>query len=138
MDILTVSERSRLMAKIQSKNTAPERAVRRVVHALGYRYRLHGGGRLPGSPDLVFPRLRKVIFVHGCFWHRHEGCPGNRTPRTRRGFWIRKFAGNVSRDKRNVRELRRQGWGIMVIWECQIPREARLISRLRRFLGACS
>ncbi|MFN7769570.1 MAG: very short patch repair endonuclease [Planctomycetaceae bacterium] len=136
-DALTPDERSRLMAKVRSKDTAPELAVRHVVSSLGFRYRLHGGGKLPGSPDLVFPRLRKVIFVHGCFWHRHEGCARCRTPKTRRGFWLTKFAGNVTRDRRNERQLRRLGWGVMVIWECQVPSTARLIARLRRFLSDC-
>ena len=135
------------MRAVRSKDTAPELAVRRLAHALGYRFRLHRRD-LPGSPDLVFPGRRKVIFVHGCFWHRHGlggtgGCPrGRSTPATRRDFWEAKFARNVARDRRARRLLNADGWGVMVVWECRTRRWAReparrdrLARRLRRFLG---
>ncbi|MDI6451155.1 very short patch repair endonuclease [Anaerobaca lacustris] len=103
---------------IRSEDTTSELFVRRLVHSLGYRYRLHVRS-LPGTPDLVFPRLRKVINVNGCFWHMH-GCPRCRVPSSRRDYWIGKMQRNAARDKRTRRQLQRDGWGVMVIWECQI------------------
>ena len=126
--------RSALMARVRQKDTKPEIVVRRLAHALGYRFRLHRRD-LPGSPDLVFPRLRKVVFVHGCFWHRHPGCVKASTPKRNRAFWQAKFEANVQRDARAVRALRRNGWSIMTVWECQTREPERLVGRLRRFLG---
>ncbi len=123
------------MALVQSRNTLPERIVRRLVHAMGYRYRLHRRD-LPGTPDLVFPGRRKVIFVHGCFWHRHANCALARLPKTRVDFWLPKLAANAERDARNARALRRLGWGILTIWECQLGNEGKLRKRIRRFLDA--
>lgn len=122
------------MAAVKSKDTTPELLVRRLVHAMGFRYRLHVAS-LPGSPDLVFPRLRKVIFVSGCFWHMHT-CGRCRIPASRRDYWVQKLARNAARDKRLQRTLRRRGWRVMVVWECQTVRKklARLQSRLDRFL----
>lgn len=133
-DTFTKSERSRIMAAVKSKDTTPELLVRRLVHAMGFRYRLHVAS-LPGSPDLVFPRLRKVIFVSGCFWHMHT-CGRCRIPASRRDYWVQKLARNAARDKRLQRTLRRRGWRVMVVWECQTVRKklARLQSRLDRFL----
>jgi DNA mismatch endonuclease (patch repair protein) len=125
------AQRSRIMAAVKSKNTTPEMVVRRLVYGMGYRYRLHVA-RLPGNPDLVFPRLRKVIFVSGCFWHMH-GCGRCRIPASRRGYWVKKLKRNAARDKRVHRALRRDGWGIMVIWECQTF--ARVLGRLRARIG---
>jgi DNA mismatch endonuclease, patch repair protein len=133
VDILTRSQRSALMSRIRGRNTRPELIVRRLAHSLGYRFRLHQR-RLPGSPDIVFPRLRMVIFVHGCFWHRH-GCGRAFTPKTRPKFWEQKFAANVSRDRRARIALRHQGWDVLVIWECQMISPGRLLLRLGRFLG---
>jgi DNA mismatch endonuclease (patch repair protein) len=127
-------ERSSLMSRVHSKHTKPEMIVRRVTHALAYRFRLHRSD-LPGSPDLVFPRLRKVIFVHGCFWHRHEGCPKTTVPKTRVNFWRKKFAANRVRDRRNVQALRALGWKAEVIWECDTRDLAALRRKIRRFLG---
>src|SRR4051812_31813701 len=118
-DVHTRAQRSRNMAAIRCKDTRPEMAVRSIAHRLGDRYRLHVR-ELPGHPDLVFPRLRKVIFVHGCFWHMHACRYGRVTPRTRADFWQTKRAGNVSRDHRTMRKLRREGWRILVVWECQM------------------
>jgi DNA mismatch endonuclease (patch repair protein) len=112
-----------------------ENIVRRLAHALGYRFRLHVRS-LPGAPDLVFPRLRKVIFVHGCFWHRHT-CGRCRIPATRRRYWLAKIDRNAARDRRVQRALRQLGWGVMVVWECQTKaaNRARLRSRLQSFLS---
>jgi DNA mismatch endonuclease (patch repair protein) len=122
------------MAAVKSKDTTPEMVVRRLVHGMGYRYRLHVAS-LPGNPDLVLPRHRKVIFVSGCFWHRH-GCGRCRIPAARRRYWVGKLERNAARDKRVQRALRRQGWGVMVVWECQTQRAKldRLQNRLDRFL----
>ncbi|MGV1957779.1 very short patch repair endonuclease [Agrobacterium sp. 22-214-1] len=125
--------RSALMAKVGPKNSKPEMTVRRVVHALGYRFRLHRRD-LPGTPDLVFPRLRKAIFVHGCFWHRHSGCKKASTPKTRVDFWNDKFAKNIERDERKERELRQQRWDITVIWECETGNIDELSRRLDEWL----
>jgi len=134
-DTLTVRQRSELMSRIRSKDTKPEWSVRRLVHRMGYRYRLHAK-ELPGRPDLVFRPRRKVIFVHGCFWHRHEGCPANRMPKTRTDYWQDKLNGNVARDRRNEAALRADGWGVLVIWECDIRGNLdRLAPRIRAFLG---
>jgi DNA mismatch endonuclease, patch repair protein len=133
-DTFTKSERSRIMAAVKSKDTAPELFVRRLVHSLGYRFRLHVQS-LPGTPDLVLPRLRKIINVNGCFWHMHD-CPRCRIPSSRQEYWLRKLQRNAARDKRTERELRQMGWSVMVIWECQIDsaRIGRLRARIQRFL----
>jgi DNA mismatch endonuclease (patch repair protein) len=110
--------RSRIMAAVKSKDTTPELIVRRLVHSLGYRFRLHVR-TLPGTPDLVFARLRKIIDVRGCFWHMHN-CYKCRVPSSRRGYWIAKMRRNAARDRRICRKLSRAGWQVMVIWECQI------------------
>jgi DNA mismatch endonuclease, patch repair protein len=127
MDIVTPEARSRAMGRIRGKDTKPELAVRRAATRLGYRYRLHRRD-LPGSPDMVFSRLRTVVFVHGCFWHRHAGCKYSYTPKSNVNFWIEKFQGNVARDGRVEAELERLGWHVVVIWECQ-TREANELTR---------
>lgn len=132
-DVLTTDQRRYCMSRIRGKDTKPELVVRRMVHALGYRYRLHRRD-LPGCPDLVFPSRRKVVFVHGCFWHRHRCKYGQVNPATRPEFWERKLAGNKVRDARNRRELRRLGWQVLIVWECQIWRPATMIERAVRFL----
>lgn len=108
-----------MMAGIRGKDTKPELIVRRRLFAAGFRYRLHVKG-LPGRPDLVFPRYRAVVFVHGCFWHRHEGCRFTTTPSTRPEFWARKFAANVERDARKTSDLREAGWRVAVVWACAL------------------
>ena len=119
----TISDqRSRNMAAIKSKNTKPEIAVRKMLHALGYRFRLHRKD-LPGSPDIVLPKYKTVIFVHGCFWHRHENCKYASTPKTRKEFWETKFKVNVKRDKEIQEKIKNIGWHSVVIWECQIKDE---------------
>ncbi len=135
MDSLTPKERSEIMARVRAKNTRPELRVRKLVFALGYRYRLHDR-KLPGCPDLVFGRRRKVIFVHGCFWHRHKRCALARLPKSRLDFWLPKLEGNKSRDQRNRRALARRGWKVLTIWECQLRDAERLNDKIRRFLDA--
>lgn len=123
------------MSRVRGTDTKPELAVRRLVHAMGYRYRLHGR-RLPGRPDLVFAGRRKVIFVHGCFWHRHPdpNCKLARLPKSRLDFWRAKLEGNRERDLRNEETLKEQGWEALVIWECQLRDRDRLRDTIRGFL----
>lgn len=132
-DVLTAEQRQYCMSRIRGKDTKPEMIVRKLLHALGYRYRLHCRD-LPGSPDLVLRSRRKVLFVHGCFWHRHRCRYGQPLPRTRRGFWKKKLQENQQRDKRNRRLLRRLGWEVFVVWECQTKRREWLVTRLVDFL----
>ncbi len=134
VDTLTQTERSERMGRVRAKNTKPEMAVRRVVHRMGYRYRLHDRN-LPGSPDLVFPRFRKALFVHGCFWHRHSdpACKLARLPKSRLDFWEPKLEGNRRRDEENQAALLVLGWRFMVVWECEIG-DKDLEIKLRSFL----
>lgn len=125
--------RSALMAKVRGKDTRPELVVRKLAHALGFRFRLHRRD-LPGSPDLVFPRLHKAVFVHGCFWHRHPGCSKASTPKTRAEFWKSKFAANVQRDCRAIVALEEMGWDVCVVWECETANVMHLARRLKKFL----
>jgi DNA mismatch endonuclease, patch repair protein len=133
VDTLTKQDRSHRMALIRSRDTKPEMRVRRLVHGLGYRYRLHCTD-LPGTPDLVFRARRKVVFVHGCFWHLHEGCPNNRPPKSREEFWTAKLEANRQRDARNQSELRTLDWDYLVIWECGTRDVAALERTIREFL----
>ncbi len=128
--------RIKYMAAIRGKDSKPEMLVRRLVHSLGYRYHAHKRN-LPGSPDIVLSSYRKVIFIHGCFWHRHSCSKGHSTPATRKAFWSRKLTANRLRDMRNLQELRRLGWKVLVIWECQShPSNLNTLERrLTRFLG---
>lgn len=122
------------MARIRSKDTKPEMIVRRSVHQLGYRYRLHRRD-LPGVPDLVFLSRKKVIFVHGCFWHAHPRCTVANLPKSRRSFWMEKFKRNRERDHANEKLLRQTGWDVLVIWECETKDKASLERRLSEWLG---
>ena len=128
-DIVDKATRSRMMAGIGGKNTRPEMAVRRALHARGFRFRLHVAS-LPGKPDIVLAKHRAAIFVHGCFWHRHDGCRFATTPATRPDFWLQKFGQNVLRDHRNEVALRHQGWRTAVVWECEIRSGPDVISEL--------
>lgn len=121
------------MRLIRARDTAPELIVRRMVHRLGFRFRLHVPG-LPGKPDLVFPRLSKIIEVRGCFWHQHQGCADAHVPLTHADYWGPKLARNVARDESNLRQLRKLGWRALVIWECETKSPARLQKRLNAFL----
>ncbi|MDO8400517.1 MAG: very short patch repair endonuclease [Bradyrhizobium sp.] len=134
MDTLTKAQRSERMSRIRSKNTRPELAVRRILFGLGYRYQLHRSD-LPGKPDLVFPSRKKALFVHGCFWHAHQGCKVANIPKSRTEFWQAKFQRNIERDKLNKRALRRLGWSTLTVWKCQIKREDRLLRRIISYLG---
>jgi DNA mismatch endonuclease (patch repair protein) len=127
--------RSSLMARVRAKDTKPELVVRRLAHGLGYRFRLHRRD-LPGSPDLVFPSRNKVVFAHGCFWHRHPACHKASTPKTRRDFWQTKFNQNVDRDIRKEIQLMAAGWEVLVIWECETRETERLTQTISNFLGA--
>jgi DNA mismatch endonuclease (patch repair protein) len=129
MDRLTPERRSWNMSRIKGRNTRLELVVRSVIHGLGFRFRLHGA-RLPGRPDIVLARHRTVVFVHGCFWHRHRRCRFAYQPKSNVAFWSEKFAGNVARDSRNRRELRRLGWRVVVVWECQAADRPALTRRL--------
>lgn len=125
MDVVDRATRSRMMAGIRGKNTSPELMVRRHLHSAGLRFRLHRRD-LPGAPDLVLAKYGVVVFVHGCFWHRHSGCRFATTPATNRQFWLDKLTGNAERDARTRRALRRSGWRVYVIWECEIRKPKRL------------
>jgi len=118
MDAADKTTRSRIMSRVRQKNTGPEMILRKSLHKMGLRYRLHDK-QLPGSPDLVLPRFKAVLFVHGCFWHRH-GCEGTTTPRTNSDFWRKKFDANVARDRRNIETLKDTGWRVAVVWECSL------------------
>ena len=128
---VVVVDRSENMRRIRSKDTAPELIVRGLVHSLGYRFRLHRAD-LPGRPDLVFPSRKKVIFVHGCFWHQHICI--SRKPRSNQQYWLPKLQRNVARDAQHKSDLRRLGWRCLVVWECEVKNEASLIRTVRRFL----
>lgn len=122
------------MRKVRGRDTAPEMIVRRFLHGKGYRFRIHTGD-IPGRPDIVFRGRRKAIFVHGCFWHRHEGCKRTTTPKTRRKFWEDKFSANQKRDANVVSSLRHEGWEVIVVWECETEDIDKLGRRLVSFLG---
>lgn len=127
-DVVNQSTRSRMMAGIKAKDTRPEIAVRCALHAEGFRFRLHAG-HLPGRPDIVLPRYRSVIMVHGCFWHRHSGCKYATMPLTRSDFWREKFAGTVARDIRNTALLCELGWQVITVWECELRASAEHVMR---------
>ena len=133
MDIVTPEKRSLMMGGIRGKNTKPEMVVRRALHALGFRFRLHRKD-LPGSPDLVLPKHRKVVFVHGCFWHGHECRAGRNRPASQKPYWEAKLERTRQRDVLNIVRLQAQGWSILTIWECELRSADRLAQRLRSFL----
>jgi DNA mismatch endonuclease, patch repair protein len=132
---LTQSERSRIMASVKSRDTAPEMIVRHMVHKLGYRFRLHRRD-LPGTPDLVFPKLRKIVNVHGCFWHMHICQRRRRSPVNNADYWRRKRVGNAARDRQTAAALQKAGWQLLVVWECETRSPKILLKRLMRFLEA--
>jgi DNA mismatch endonuclease (patch repair protein) len=134
VDTISQAQRSEVMSRVRGKNTRPEVIVRKLVFAAGYRYRLHVKA-LPGSPDLVFPSRKKVIFVHGCFWHGHSNCRLSRTPKSRIEFWTAKLNGNKERDSRNVEALADNGWEYLVLWECELRERSTLQARIQDFLG---
>ena len=132
MDKLSAERRSFNMSRIRSVDSKPELILRRQLHAAGYRYRLHVSN-LPGRPDIVLPKRRKIIFVHGCFWHQHTGCPDGRTPRSRPEYWEPKLKRNRERDAAAIELLQSQGWRVMIVWECEVGNPDTLC-RIRRFL----
>lgn len=132
-DKFTPEQRSRVMARVKGYNTGPEMLVRRMLHRLGYRFRLHRKD-LPGSPDIVLPRHKKVIFVHGCFWHGHKGCHRAARPSTNTEFWNRKIDGNISRDRKSKRLLQAMGWRVLIVWQCKTKDAEYLLQYLASFL----
>jgi len=133
-DNMSVAQRSWTMSQIRSKNTQPERMVRSYLHAMGFRFRLHQRS-LPGAPDIVLPRFRTAIFVHGCFWHAHRNCRYATRPQSNRSYWKQKLAGNATRDKRNRKKLIAAGWRVVTVWECEMKHSSRNIQeRLLRIL----
>jgi DNA mismatch endonuclease (patch repair protein) len=134
MDRISRAQRSKLMARVGSQDTQPEMAVRRLIFRLGYRYRVNVKG-LPGTPDIVFARRRKVIFVHGCFWHSHAGCGKARLPASNLDYWLPKLERTRERDAAVQRQLRQLGWRTLVVWECETAKAAALGRRICRFLG---
>ncbi len=133
MDNLTPEQRRYTMFQVKSSNTKPEMFVRSLLHRLGYRFRLHRDD-LPGKPDIVLPKYKSVIFVHGCFWHRHENCKHATMPKSNVEYWEKKFARNVARDKWAKAELELQGWRVVVVWECELREVESLVDRLERTL----
>lgn len=136
-DTLTKAERSERMSRIRGKDTGPELALRRALHRLGFRYRLHDK-RLPGRPDVVLPKYQTVVLVHGCFWHRHPGCPIATTPKSNTPYWLSKFTATTARDERNVKALRKLGWRVVIVWECDLntlAKAERTAARLAKRLS---
>lgn len=134
MDRVPQEKRSEMMSRVRGKDSRPEMILRRLVSYLGYRYRLHRKD-LPGKPDLVFPGRKKAIFVHGCFWHRHDCTAGRQIPKSRQEFWVPKLARNAGRDKEVQEMLHKMKWGVLVVWSCQLKEMDRLESILIEFLG---
>lgn len=134
VDRLTPERRSWLMSRVGGKNTTPEMVVRRMAHSLGLRFRLHRKD-LPGTPDIVFPKWKVAIFVHGCFWHRHPGCAKASTPKSRIDFWQCKFDSNVRRDEKNAELLRDLGWSVITVWECETKSSERVREKLAQIFG---
>jgi DNA mismatch endonuclease (patch repair protein) len=133
MDKLTKTQRSAVMSRVRSKDSKPELLVRSTVHRMGFRFRLHSSN-LPGSPDLVFAGRKKIIFVHGCFWHGHDCRAGRNRPASRQDYWNAKLERNMKRDRRNSSRLRHEGWSVLSVWECQTHEATLLAKRLRSFL----
>lgn len=133
MDIYTEEKRSEVMSKVRSKNTNPELIVRQLIFGMGYRYRLHVAS-LPGKPDIVMGKRRKIIDVRGCFWHAHEGCKHAALPKTRTDFWAAKIACNRERDKKNLDCLNESGWDVLIVWQCELKNLDALKSKLKEFI----
>jgi len=133
-DIFSPEKRSELMSRIRSRDTRPERQLRSLLHRMGYRFRLHVA-KLPGKPDIVLPRHRTVIFLHGCFWHQHPGCRYACVPKSRTNFWDRKFAANRARDEQVENELERLGWQIIIVWECELRKLEEVAVRLSALIS---
>lgn len=132
-DNVSPEKRSRIMSRVRSKNTKPEETVRKYLFAHGYRYRKNDC-RYPGKPDIVLPKYHTIIFVHGCFWHRHPGCSRATTPQTNQEFWIDKFKSNVARDQKVQQQLAEKGWHVIVVWECELSTKEKRNARLEKLL----
>jgi DNA mismatch endonuclease (patch repair protein) len=135
MDSVSPARRSEIMGRVRSRDTIPEMIVRRLAHSMGYRYRLHAKD-LPGKPDLVFRSRRKVIFVHGCFWHRHPDCSLARLPKSRKDFWLPKLEANRQRDLKAEHSLQAANWSVLTIWECELGDIDKLKNKIKEFLDA--
>lgn len=133
-DIYTKGKRSWVMSRVNAKNTKPELIVRKFIYSMGYRYRLHDK-KLPGKPDLVFPGRKKVIFIHGCFWHGHGGCKKSKRPSSNNEFWNHKIDQTITRDKINILDLKNLGWQVLTIWECELKNLVLLKIRIQDFLS---
>jgi DNA mismatch endonuclease (patch repair protein) len=132
-DVFNPEERSRIMAKVRGENTSPERLVRSLIHKMGYRFRLNVKD-LPGKPDIVLKKHKKVIFVHGCFWHQHEGCPHAARPSSNTEYWNKKLDRNMLRDRENMHKLEYLGWNVLIVWECETRDREKLVDKLKGFL----
>lgn len=132
-DVFSNEKRSWIMCRVKGRDTKPEILVRSLIFHMGFRFRLHRRD-LPGTPDIVLPRHRKVIFVHGCFWHGHNSCPRSKRPTTNEDFWNNKLDGNIERDKRYCMELRQMGWKVLIVWECETRSAEKLLQKLEGFL----
>jgi DNA mismatch endonuclease, patch repair protein len=133
VDRLSPERRSALMARVRAKDTTPELKLRRLLHSLGYRFRLHRTD-LAGKPDLVFPRRRKIVFIHGCWWHRHPGCPKAGNPKSNIEYWAEKFRRNVERDKWALKKLASEGWKVLVVWQCELKNLDQIQEKVKSFL----
>ena len=133
MDVFSKEKRSRIMAKVKGKDTKPERVVRSLLHSMGYRFRLHRRD-LPGNPDIVFPKHKKVIFVHGCFWHGHKGCSRSKRPSTNVDFWNAKLDKTIERDSINIHKIKENGWEPIIVWGCEVKEIEKLSKKLNVFL----
>jgi DNA mismatch endonuclease (patch repair protein) len=132
MDVFTKEKRRQIMSRVSGKNTKPELAVRSLLHSMGYRFRLHRKD-LPGKPDITLPKYQKVIFVHGCFWHDHQDCSRSKRPTTNKEFWNEKLDKNVDRDKESVRNLHQLGWGVLIVWTCEVNDALKIRNKLLSF-----
>lgn len=135
MDVFSREKRSKIMSHISGKNTQPELLVRSLLHTMGYRFRLHRKD-LPGKPDITLPKYRKVIFIHGCFWHGHTDCPRAKRPTTNKKFWLEKLDKNRVRDKESIYKLKELGWEVLVIWTCEVNDTLKLKNKLLSFLDS--
>lgn len=133
MDVFTREKRSEIMSLVSGKNTKPELIVRSLLHNMGYRFRLHRSD-LPGTPDITLPKHKKVIFVHGCFWHGHKGCRRSKRPTTNKKFWREKLDKNIERDKLSIRDIKKLGWEVLVVWTCEVNDMTKLKNKLLSFL----
>lgn len=133
-DVFSKELRSKIMSRIRGKDTKPEKLTCSLLHRMGYRFRLHARN-LPGMPDIVLPRHRKVVFVNGCFWHGHKACPRGRPPKSNFEFWSKKLAANARRDRLASNRLRREGWQVLTIWECETRNIEKVIVKLQKFMG---